>query len=231
MKNEYLKEIAAKESRMFLEVLLKDAPADIEHSIVRFFCKKGSTLIVTDEEAGSVFFLLKGSLMAIEEHGKNGLYPFTEIHAPDIVGDFELFSGKTQRLVTLRAMTDCMGIRISIKDYHRWIRKDCNALYIRMQLLMRMMTEQSQNDRKRFLLTNEERVILLLAEECRKKKCEQVQIHYTHEELADHVGCSLRTVNRIVNHLERVGMFHRLHGKILLNRREQDAVRAEAESI
>lgn len=225
MRKEQLNENTGTENGKFIREFLKNAPEDLQHSMAAFSCEKGKNLILADDTAGSIYILLKGCLKAIDEHGKNGLYPFTEIYAPDIVGDFELFSGKMERMVTLKAMTRCEGICMSIKDYQRWIRQDANALYIRLQLLMCMMTDQSQNDRKRFLITNEERIILFLAEECEKQSRDLVQISYTHTDLADHVGCSLRTVNRVVKKLEQDGMFHRVHGKICLNREEQERIR------
>lgn len=64
-----------------------------------------------------MYILLKGRLEAVEEHVANIPYHFTEIRALDIVGDYEFFTEKQPRLVTLTMLEDSLCLVIPAAEY------------------------------------------------------------------------------------------------------------------
>ncbi len=87
--------------KSFLENFFKFAPPYIQTVLMLRSYKKDSRLVAAGDSCAHVYILLKGRLEAVEEHVANIPYHFTEIRALDIVGDYEFFTEKQPRLVTL----------------------------------------------------------------------------------------------------------------------------------
>lgn len=75
--------------KSFLENFFKFAPPYIQTVLMLRSYKKGSRLVAAGDSCAHVYILLKGRLVAVEEHVANIPYHFTEIRALDIVGDYE----------------------------------------------------------------------------------------------------------------------------------------------
>ena len=100
--------------KSFLENFFKFAPPYIQTVLMLRSYKKGSRLVAAGDSCAHVYILLKGRLEAVEEHVANIPYHFTEIRALDIVGDYEFFTEKQPRLVTLATLEDSLCLVIPV---------------------------------------------------------------------------------------------------------------------
>ena len=100
--------------KSFLENFFKFAPPYIQTVLMLRSYKKDSRLIAAGDSCTHVYILLKGRLEAVEEHVANIPYHFTEIRALDIVGDYEFFTEKQPRLVTIATLEDSLCLVIPV---------------------------------------------------------------------------------------------------------------------
>ena len=107
--------------------------------------------------------------------------------------------------------------------YLSWIRNDANALFIRTQMLILQMTAQTQFERQNFFLDNRTRFLHFLHSECNRQpgRTDPLLIRSTHTEIAGKLGCSGRTVSRLIRELEEEGLITLEKGKIQISK-EQD---------
>lgn len=200
----------------FLNAFFKNCPDTLKRNISFRLFSANTTLISTDALCSSVYILLEGRLQAVEERLQIMNYAFTELTAFDIIGDYELFTNETTSIITLKTLEPVFCAVIPAKAYLNWIRNDANALFLRMQMLIHQVVDQTTFDRQNFFLNNRERFMLFLYRECVRKKTIETStcITLTHIDIANKLGCSLRTVNRMIADFHQKNLFSLFHGKI-----------------
>lgn len=186
-------------------------------------------LMNTDDSCAYVYILLQGRLQAIEERVANEPYSFTELCGIDIVGDFELFTKSSARIVTLTTLEKSQFLIIPSIDYINWIKHDANALFIRTQMLIRQLVAQTQFDRQNFFLDNHSRLLYFLLNECTKTAASDfpLKITYTRPEIASKLGCSVRTVNRTLSVLQEENFVSIKHGKIQITAKQYQDIKTK----
>lgn len=212
--------------REFLNHFFQNCPVQTVSLLFRAEYSAGSPLITTDDSCSQVFFLLKGRLQAIEEHTGGMPFRFMEM-APDpvqIIGDFELFTGSARRYITLTVLEPSVLLVLPAGAYLYWIKNDANALFLRICMLMSQMSEQSRHEREYLFLDNRTRLLLYLQDEYRKSGGSDCLIRDTRDETAAKIGCSVRTLNRIIFSLREDGLITIYRGKIKLSARQAEMV-------
>ena len=206
-------------SRGFLLQFFSKCPAQTAALLFKAEYPSGLSLVTTDDSCSSVFFLLKGRLQAIEERVDEMPYRFTELvpRPLQIVGDFELFTGFRGRYITLTTLEPCTFLVMPADAYLYWIKNDAGALFLRIQMLIVQMAEQSRHERQERFLDNRTRFLLYLQDEYRKSGAQEYTIPYTRDETASRIGCSVRTLNRLVQTLKDERLLSTIHGKIHIN--------------
>ncbi len=215
----------------FLESLFKGCPKRVLDSISIHSYKKNQLLINTSDKNHYVFILLKGRLQAIEEKICSKPYTFTELEAVDIVGDFELFAETDEYLVTLMTIEESVALRIPSTQYLNWMHSDNNALFLRTQMLMRQLSIQTQLQRQYLFVDNKTKFLLALRNECEKQESYPFILKDTRESLASKVGCSVRTLNRVILSLQKENILSINHGKILINEFHHNKLESSIQDI
>ena len=220
--------------KSFLENFFKFAPPYIQTVLMLRSYKKGSRLVAAGDSCAHVYILLKGRLVAVEEHVANIPYHFTEIRALDIVGDYEFFTEKQPRLVTLATLEDSLCLVIPAIEYMTWLRKDPHALFLRSRMIISQLVVQAQFQRQNLFADNRTRMLVFLKEQAtqavndsmhnengtgntKTRSVYPIRIPFTRPEIAAHLGCSVRTVNRTVQELAKENMIYLNKGKIFIS--------------
>lgn len=214
-------------SREFLRQFFSNCPSQTAALLFLAEYAAGTPLITTDETCSHVFFLLKGRLQATEEHVGETPYRFTEmVPSPvQVIGDFELFTGVNKRYITLMALEPCLFLVMPADSYLYWIKNDANALFLRIQSLMTETSSQSRHERQYLFLDNRARFLHYLQNEVRKAGNHSCVIRDTREEMATKIGCSIRTLNRVIQSLKKEGAISIDRGKVKLNARQAELLR------
>lgn len=209
-----------------LEDFFKQCPPRVQNYLYANRISQGKILINYSMPPNTVYFLLKGRLQILDENAAELPLCFLEVTPFDITGDYEIFSSQKSNISTVTACTDCICLSLPAGIYRTWIKSDAHALFLRTQMLMKQLSTQAHFER-RFLYTDyETRCIYLLMAECRYKKSinGQTRLSIKREELAVKAGCSLRTVNRIIENLKARDLISLKQGKIQINDSQQEAL-------
>ena len=200
---------------LFLENFFLSCPENMASCIYLKSFSANQILINTDDFCSNVYILLKGRLQAIEEHISDKDFRFLDLNAIDLVGDYELFAQRPARLVTLITLEPSLCLVIPASDYLHWIKYDAHTLYIRLQMLMCQLIAQTQSERKEYFMDNKTRLLHIFYNEYIKAApASEITILKTRNMLASHIGCSVRTVNRIIGSLKLEHCISLKHGKI-----------------
>ena len=160
-----------------------------------------------------------------------------EIRALDIVGDYEFFTEKQPRLVTLTMLEDSLCLVIPAAEYMTWLRSDSHALFLRSRMIITQLVAQAQFQRQNLFADNRTRMLVFLKEQVTQAVNDSthtensngnpnpgsvypIRIPFTRPEIAAHLGCSVRTVNRTVQELVDEEIIHLNKGKIWISEKQ-----------
>ncbi|MDF9825667.1 CRP-like cAMP-binding protein [Breznakia sp. PF5-3] len=203
---------------IFVSTIFKNCSEATQAKMEIVTYEKGHPIMETGDPNTYVYVLLKGKVSVVDEQVPSYPFTFGEYRAIDVLGDYELFSNASGRFVSLRAKNHCVCIRINSGDYMNWVREDVNALFIRMNMLMSVLSRETQFLRQFLFLDIETRIIVFLYEEYQKYgDVKQVKINAKREDIASKMACSVRTLNRSLQKIESNGLLTRQNGKIYIS--------------
>lgn len=210
----------------FIKQFFLNSPQTLLSSAILKSYPKNHKLIRANDSCSYVYILLKGRLQAIEESLSHEPYHFMEITAINIVGDYELFTHEVSRMVTLITTEPSRCLLLPANDYIEWIRNDSAALFLRTQMLIRHTVQQSQKERQLHFLSNRDKLLHFLFFQYNHYAIQNssFQINYTHAELANMTGCSIRTINRLINIFDKEDLIYIKKGKIHLSEKHAQKI-------
>lgn len=183
-------------------------------------CRKGQTIVQAGNEVNFIFCLLAGEVLGSCCSLKNIYYDYASFRAPFIFGELELFSQSSIYRSTLSCLTEATILLIPIQLYQRWLMRDAEMLYFRACESTKYLLGQTRSERIKALSTARERLINYLIityknEKLSEESREPVIIRKSIDRIADSIGCSAKTVQRILSDLKKNQMISR-HGHSLI---------------
>ena len=208
------------ETKHYLTQLLKYMPEAIAKELAFVEVKKNENVLVAGGKCETVYFLVKGEVTGIEHHERGRIYSFLDFTEVYILGDFELFAGETEYSATIRAQHDCKRLKLSSNSYLRWIQHDENALFLRLNNILQCLMFERRHERGNLFMGSKERLadfLLKLYDKEARSESEPYKVELTQTELADKIGCTVRSVQRSIVALEKDGMIDNESGKIVVS--------------
>lgn len=221
--------LLTEEQSRFLRTFFGNCPEYYSDMIVFKNYPKDRTIIcMDDEDCSYVYILLDGMMQAIEEKAETLNCNLTEIKGISIIGDHELFAPGSGKMIFLKTLEESKCLIIPAKAYIAWIQSDTEALKIRMQMLLEEFLNQTTCVYQEISFTNQERFLLFLVHECTGNDGQNdvVTVSRTHQEIAERLRCSRRTVNRMIDELSRKGIVSLYRGKMQLSIGQCDQIKA-----
>ena len=150
----------------------------------------------------NVYFVVKGSIEAVDYRFQGVVYEFMRFDKIYAMGGMEYIMGKDDYGTTLRTVTKCNVIKLSKKDFARWMDNDIIALKKEAQRVSEYLFEDARNGRAFLFLNGEERIAMVLSERFEKySKNGLLQVKGGRQRLANATGICLKTVQRGLNKL------------------------------
>ena len=168
----------------------------------------------------TVYILLQGHVTAIDHQKMGHPYSFLDFTKMYIVGDFEVFSDYSEYFVSIVASEDCKMLKISASSYLRWVQHDDNALFLRLNNIIRTLTFERRLDHENLVMGCKERLISFLVktyEKDNKVNYSNVKLDITQAELASKIGFNIRSVQRSIAALEKDDLISNENGKIVIS--------------
>ena len=214
---------SAVDCREYLSELFRYMPESFAREFQCLEVKKNENILVAGSECNAVYALLSGSVTGIEHHGRGRIYAFLDFTKVYIIGDFELYSGHSEYSITIRAQQDCKLLKISAGSYLRWIQRDEHALILRLNNILNSFMFERTYEREHLFVGSKERLVnflLRLYEKEHGERSGRYKVELTQMELADRLGCNIRSIQRSIVSLEKEGVISSESGKIKISKEQ-----------
>ena len=210
---------------MKLKYMLDHIPENIrQHTTKRTF-QPGDVVVRKGEKADHVYLLTAGKLRVSNEFESGQRYTFASLEVPDLMGDLEVLAGQEHFAATNEAITECQMLSMSAETFMQWMRTDNDFAVAVAQLLASKMYPTSNEAGRVKFQPSQERFEEYLAKRLGDIETDLFILHTSRQQIADDIGTSVKTVNRCVTKMRDEGGLSLLHGKITLNREQQERLR------
>ena len=199
--------VADKDKDMLIN-LFANAPSYItERSVIKNLMP-GQTLLYADHKADTIYFHITGRLVGADTFNTGVIYNFIELHPVNIIGEFEAFSGTSNYLINIRAITKSTLLDINSSDFLRWMETDAVALNIICRMLALKLSKELKTNREYLFLNSYERLMLYIYEYIKdsNQNTAIITIYKKRSEIADEIGFCLKTINRTISKLVDDGL-------------------------
>jgi cAMP-binding proteins - catabolite gene activator and regulatory subunit of cAMP-dependent protein kinases len=194
-----------------LDALLSGRPKDLPDTRM-ITLKKGEILLRQGEVPEYLYILATGTLKAFLSSSDAKKYLLLIHKSGEITGEIELFENRPC-VCTVEALEDCTLLRVSRQDFLSWFERDCNfAFYVNQHFCKKlyMMIQKTSSD---ILYSLQARFLALL----RYDLCASGEaLRIDKEQIAEQLGTSVRSINRIIRELEEMHVLLYKNGKIQL---------------
>lgn len=210
---------------MKLAYMLDHMPEAISRKLSHRTFYPGESIVTKGERAESVYLITHGTMRVSNEFAGGQRFTFGALEVPDLICDLEVLSGQEYCAATCEAVTTCEVMVMSIATFYEWMRSDNDfAIAVAELLATKMFPTSNEAGRIKFLPSHE-RLHGYLLKKLGNLDTELFILHTGRQEIADDIGTSVKTVNRCVTKLREAGLIDLHHGKISINKAQQQLLR------
>ena len=190
--------------------------------------EKGKEIVKQDVVISKVYFVLYGSFYEtrFSESGKTNM--LIKRKAPQFIGVDRAVTPAKTKMSDIVAAEPCAVLEIDTK-YFLYSLKTCGDLGIEVlkNVLEKITADRASYDNIRFL-NSKERVMMYLLGHCEpfetgEKRC---IVHESNAQIADSIGASLRTVQRILKKMKDAGEIEIVLGKVQMTEGQTDRLKS-----
>lgn len=206
-----------KESHIYLEKFLKNAPRWLLEEFHEISMPKDTEFITENDSANTVYILLTGVVKATDLRVFPVVYDFIRFYPVEIFGAMEFLLREETYRTTLITVTNCKFLKLSREQFSKWVLNDINAMKMFTESMTRYLLDQCRKERLYLFLPGEERVLLFLSDIYEKSKsASEIIINMSRNDLAKGTALSVRTVNRTIKELIKEGFLLKKGRKLIL---------------
>ena len=206
-----------KESHMYLEKFLKNAPMWLLEEFHEVNISKDTEFVSENDPANTVYILLTGVVKATDIRVFPVVYDFIRFYPIEIFGAMEFLLREDTYRTTLITVTNCKFLKLSIEQFSKWVLNDINAMKMFTEAMTRYLLDQCRKERLYLFLQGEERVLLFLSDIYEKNGlADEIVINISRNDLAKGTSLSVRTVNRTIKELIKEGFLVKKGRKLIL---------------
>ena len=210
---------------MKLQYILDHMPAEIRRQTTHKVYLPGESIVRKGEEAKHVYLLTKGETRVSNEFASGQRYTFGSLDVPDLIGDLEVLAGQSLYAASNEANSTCEVIAMRAETFLQWMHIDNDFAVAVAELLAAKMYPTSNEAGRVKFQPSQERFEEYLAKRLGDIETDLFILHTSRQQIADDIGTSVKTVNRCVTKMRDDGDLALLHGKITLNRDQQEKLR------
>ena len=210
---------------MKLEYILDHMPAEIRRQTTHKVYLPGESIVRKGEEAKHVYLLTKGETRVSNEFASGQRYTFGALDVPDLIGDLEVLAGQMLYAASNEAASTCEVIAMRAETFLQWMHIDSDFAVAVAQLLATKMYPTSNEAGRVKFLPSLDRLHSYLLKRLGDIETDLFILHTSRQQIADDIGTSVKTVNRGVVKLKEAGLISLLHGKITINKEQQQALK------
>ena len=210
---------------MKLEYILDHMPAEIKRQTTHKVYLPGESIVRKGENAKHVYLLTKGETRVSNEFASGQRYTFGSLDVPDLIGDLEVLAGQDLYAASNEAASTCEVIAMRAETFLQWMHIDNDFAVAVAQLLAAKMYPTSNEAGRVKFLPSLSRLHSYLLKRLGGIETDLFILHTSRQQIADDIGTSVKTVNRGVVKLKEAGLISLLHGKITINKQQQQSLK------
>ena len=210
---------------MKLEYMLDHMPEGIKRQTTHKVFLPGESVVRKGERADHVYLLTRGSTRVSNEFASGQRYTFGSLDVPDLIGDLEVLAGQQLYAASNEASSTCEVIAMRAETFLQWMRIDNDFAVAVAQLLAAKMYPTSNEAGRVKFLPSLDRLHGYLLKRLGDIETDLFILHTSRQQIADDIGTSVKTVNRGVVKLKEAGLISLLHGKITMNKEQQQLLK------
>lgn len=203
-----------------IEKLISSMPPGVKVGVETV---KGKTIVAkAHEKVGRVLLLCSGSMEVFNEFESGNIIIVEELGLAEFIGEIETLAGLDKFVCTVSAISDCIVLSMSPKDFLRWFyHSDSFARELAIRISTRNCRQAKDIGSLKYYNSSYRigaYLLQLAAPYIESGKTAELKI--TRIELAHRQGASERTVNRLISKLKDKGIVTSLYGKILISQQQ-----------
>lgn len=210
---------------MKLEYILDHMPDEIRRQTTHKVYLPGEAIVRKGEEAKHVYLLTKGETRVSNEFASGQKYTFGALEVPDLIGDLEVLARQDLHAASNEAVSTCEVIAMRAETFLQWMRIDNDFAVAVAQLLAAKMYPTSNEAGRVKFLPSLNRLHGYLLKRLGDIETDLFILHTSRQQIADDIGTSVKTVNRGVVKLKEAGLISLLHGKITMDKEQQQQLK------
>ncbi|GGG03011.1 hypothetical protein GCM10010912_54690 [Paenibacillus albidus] len=205
-----------------LEHMLMQLPAEV---CGRFVLRKfpAHTVIVRkDQTLTSVYIICTGRMRIVNEFDNGRLYAFTDTNLYTMIGETEILAGVQEYGCTVESVTECMTVQMSREDFVLCFETShVFAKEISKDIAYKLHQSSSKMGENLFYPVRYNLVCFLIAVAQKELAAQTAAvIPLKRQDMADRLGISLRSVNRVIQKLKEDGHVSIVKGKIHIEQQQ-----------
>lgn len=182
------------------------------HTLRRITLKKGQILVEHGSPAKFIYLLVDGNMRSTTQSSNGITYVIDDFVAPFAFGEIEILSQTASYQSQLIATSDCKLFSVTRDAYLAWLKDDSEVLFARTQKMLSVVIEQSQKERLLLSWDAQTRLAYILYKHSLVLNTSHdnvISIPFSHAELAQMCGVSVKSISRSVHALEKLGALTR----------------------
>lgn len=211
-------------SNLELTNLLTNMPKEIkEKLLIKKYCPK-SIIQMKDDTLEYFSILCQGEVNIINEFENGNQILIESNEAIDFIGEVTALSSENKVSVTIEAVSDCILLRLPLKDFFNWISIDHEFLLYLSKHISNKLYKSSYTRGVELFYPAIHLMLDFLIRYGSQNKDQQgfYRVDLTHRQISDFLGVTPRTINRVVKQLKEENLISISRGKIQVNSRQLD---------
>lgn len=170
------------------------------------------------EKIEKIYILFSGRLKVLNIFEDGHVYEIAQNTSISFLGEQAVLSKNEYYSVTLKAVTPCVLITLTINNFRKWIKEDIDlSLYLLKELADRLYGNALESGKNSYFSSKKLIInyfIKLYENNCSKNT---ITLKETQQELSEKIGVSLRSFSRVVSYLKKENCISVIKKKITIS--------------
>lgn len=182
--------------------------------------KKDSLICITGEKVDKIQILIQGELIILNSFSNGKEFAFTNENSFTVLGDFEFFSRQMVNASTVISKTGVTLVELGVRTFEAWINADRKFYdFMVWQIACKCYKNAKIQGDIKYTSSSAKVLGKLIEVSTPSDDAEDILVaEYSHYEIARMSGISERTVNRVLQNLQKKGILSIQYRKILIRK-------------
>lgn len=222
----FLKDVSRNRQEQF-EEYFRNAPLWLMDAFQVERLERGRILIREGDPADTIYFIGQGTIEATDYRIYGSPYDYMRFDKVHAFGGMEFIMDLDAYRTTLRAVTDCVVVKLPRSKFEEWMYSDLQSLKYEAKLVGEYLVKEARQSRLLLFLEGADRLALLLVGRYEQYGKDGVlRVSDSRQALASETGLCLKSISRSVKKFLEDGLISKEGNRIIIGRQQYEDLRA-----